>query len=104
MGGVHPRDLSEQILGALLPERVAHGPSRILALAVLADLGVGHGWAVLTLELVALVLGGHAVWDADEAAALLVGESALERQEALEPARFVESGASWHHGSECDTS
>jgi len=42
---------------------VGHSPGGVLAFAVLADLGR----AVLAGELVAFILGGHAVGDADEA-------------------------------------
>src|SRR5262245_28101226 len=71
----------EQIFRARFAERVSDRPGCVLALAVLADLGVDHGQAVLALEFVAFVLGAHAVGDANQAAALLEGVGARQAQE-----------------------
>ena len=90
-GGEGALRRSKQLFDAGLAEGVGHSPGGVLAFAGLANLRADHGRAVFPRELVGFVFGGHAVGDADEAAAVVIGDRAGEPHDGLQPAGFVEA-------------
>ena len=66
--------------GARLAQRVADRSGGVLAFAVLGDLRIAHGRAVLALQLLALVPGQHPIGNADQTQRRVIRRGDAEAQ------------------------